>query len=342
MPIVIEGLFDAVGLLAICALLVVAGLLATIKWWLRPMLSELGSLLGQVPLVGGKLASGVLAVENAVIGTLDAGIQACEGAASDLWHGLELLAKLTGKALAALAGETEAAIRLLRRHTIGALIAVALGPVGLLVEKAVARVQALEKGHGISTAALEADIASARKAAVATAHGYTDAVAKRLAHGIGNDVAALDHTLRGLITGAKTDAEAAASAGLKALEGTTTAAEKAIQDAVDAVKGEVAHLPKPTAAEGLAGLIASVAGLSVLTHVIADEAGLGKAECRSKVKAICSTDPSQWAGLLAGLVPLGFALDLKMMARAAEAAAELAGPAVHELAALSVRAADGP
>jgi hypothetical protein len=82
-------------------------------------------------------------------------------------------------------------------------------------------------------------------------------------------------------------------------------AETALGHRVDDVTGYVDEqfgrvwdrlegIPLQQILEGLAA--ASVAG--ALVHVIANEAGLGRAECRSKVKQICATDPSAWSALL--------------------------------------------
>ena len=88
----------------------------------------------------------------------------------------------------------------------------------------------------------------------------------------------------------------------------------------------------------LAGGLAAVWGA---TERIAAESGLNNPECRGKVKGICSTTPALWERFLAGLVPLGAALDLQDLARAAEAAAEAARPAVDELVRLTMDAAGG-
>jgi hypothetical protein len=53
----------------------------------------------------------------------------------------------------------------------------------------------------------------------------------------------------------------------------------------------------------LAGAAAGTAAYA-LAQVIANEAGLGRAECRAKVKQICATDPRAWEHLLALAVPL--------------------------------------
>lgn len=92
------------------------------------------------------------------------------------------------------------------------------------------------------------------------------------------------------------------------------------------------------------GTVTIAGGLAAVwsaTETIAAESGLNNPECRGKVKGICTTTPALWERFLAGLVPLGAALDLQDLARAAEAAAEAARPAVDELVRLTMDASGG-
>jgi hypothetical protein len=72
---------------------------------------------------------------------------------------------------------------------------------------------------------------------------------------------------------------------------------------IDYLLDQLQRLPIEQLLEGAAAGTAAYA----LAQTIANEAGLSRAECRAKVKGICATDPSAWAKLLAGVVPL-FAL----------------------------------
>lgn len=113
-------------------------------------------------------------------------------------------------------------------------------------------------------------------------------------------------------------AEAAAEAvALKAAAAVDLIAVGAAQD-LSEIEGALGKL-------GLAALIASMPAVATLVHAISEEAGLGKAECRTKVKGICSTDPSLWGDLLAGLVAIGVAFNLRELYAIAE-------PLVAELA----------
>lgn len=91
-----------------------------------------------------------------------------------------------------------------------------------------------------------------------------------------------------------------------------------LHSAVGVVEGEVAQV-QDWAAGWIDDLLGRLDGLPIedilagaaagtaayaLAQVIANEAGLGRAECRAKVKQICATDPRAWEHLLALAVPL--------------------------------------
>lgn len=131
-------------------------------------------------------------------------------------------------------------------------------------------------------------------------------------------------------------AESAASAEVASAESSAASAlaqAQAIgQTALDTVKSiavtaedDLATIEGGLGALGVAGLIAAIPAISTLVHAIATESGLENADCRSKVKGICGTDPSAWAQLLGGLAALGFAFSLKDLY-------DLAEPLVGELA----------
>jgi hypothetical protein len=82
----------------------------------------------------------------------------------------------------------------------------------------------------------------------------------------------------------------------------------------------------------LLGMVAAVPLVYGLIHVLAREAGLDSARCRAKNKGICGTDPRLWENLLAGLVPLGIAFDLKDLMRIAERLAGELAPLIREAA----------
>ena len=80
----------------------------------------------------------------------------------------------------------------------------------------------------------------------------------------------------------------------------------------------------------LAGLLGAIPLLRAITSSIATDAGLTSQECRSKVGNVCGTNPGQWGALLAGLVSVGLAFDLKALVDAAEHFADDVVPLVKQ------------
>jgi signal transduction histidine kinase len=79
--------------------------------------------------------------------------------------------------------------------------------------------------------------------------------------------------------------------------------------------------------------VASAGGLLALVKLIEAEAGLGRAECRRKVGGICTTDPTAWFDLLAGLAAIGFAFSIEDVIRVGIEAVHEAEPLIDELVA---------
>lgn len=127
-------------------------------------------------------------------------------------------------------------------------------------------------------------------------------------------------------------AEARAAAALAEAQAAGQAALGAVKSIAVTAEDELATIEGGMGAIGVAGLIAAIPAIGSLVHAIATESGLENAECRSKVKGICGTDPSAWAGLLEGLLALGFAFSLRELV-------EVANPLVGELAGIIDQAA---
>jgi hypothetical protein len=170
-------------------------------------------------------------------------------------------------------------------------------------------------------------------------HGLVDPVSK-IARAAAADVAALAKTVAADVLKAEAYARARATAALeaakayadtkiaaaiKALRLEIAAAVAFVHEAVGVAADELPGLPGMAWDElnrllntkrlwQLAGLLAAVPILAQLVRVLARESGLENAECRGKVKNICTTDPALWEGLLATLVAVGFAYSLDELA----------------------------
>jgi hypothetical protein len=318
----------------------------------KPMASLADS---YIPLVGGSVAHWIRAADNAVVG-------ACERWAAwslrlvvNLLIGLgEVFAVLIGVPLALGLG-VYAALKALRHAVIPKLIAASVAPVRGIAHEA----------HAL---AVEANKLTRRE--IARVDAAARAYVTRLEH---EAIAPLNAFLKIQWPAAKAELDATAHtvevvlpkelAAVKAQAAAATAATGAIASNVNqAVSQAVGAIPSElTAAEGaaiaelpslpglsvddllgrlsgqdlatLGGLLAAVPLLRALSTVVTSEAGLDKAECRGKLKGVCSTDPTAWANLLEGLVALGVGLTLADLLRYCEDAVKLAEPVVHDLAA---------
>ena len=104
------------------------------------------------------------------------------------------------------------------------------------------------------------------------------------------------------------------------------AAIGAVRTAEQATAGELRNLIGDLDLTKIAGVIAALPLLAAALAALEAETGLDRAECRSKLRGVCGTDPAEWAGLLAGVAFLEGALSLRELVPVGrEAIAELAG-----------------
>lgn len=166
-----------------------------------------------------------------------------------------------------------------------------------------------------------ARLRSAEDLAVAEAVGLA---AEAKAAGLAAGAAAL-HAAEAEL-GAGLAAEAARRAAeLAQLDAAGKAALATVRSVAVNVEEELHTIEGAAGAVGVAALIAAIPAISTLVHSIATEAGLENADCRSKVKGICGTNPSGWGDLIAGLGLLGLGFSLRELAEVARpVAAELA------------------
>jgi hypothetical protein len=128
-------------------------------------------------------------------------------------------------------------------------------------------------------------------------------------HGVRGEVDALARTLRNVDL---PDIRAEAISGAADL---ALGAEREVADLRDRVDADLRWVIDQLGKLPLAQLLTQLAALSgtaALLQVITAEAGLDNAECRSKVRQICATDPNAWQALLevAGFAALWAGLDV--------------------------------
>jgi hypothetical protein len=101
------------------------------------------------------------------------------------------------------------------------------------------------------------------------------------------------------------------------------------------IAGELPHLPHLTVEEleqllgrvpwrTVGGMLSGSVIAAYLLRALEREAGLGREECRTRVRGICGTDMRMWEDFLGALVPLAALVSLAELA-------DLARPILHEL-----------
>lgn len=299
-----------------------------------------------VGILGAHPFSGIAtALNNTIVAWLDDAIKGVEKITAklfnDLTGSLELLAGLT----ILLGAGIVKGLQYLWGAGLPGVIHFLLDPIGVLARKAVTLAEAVPGkieaalGSAEHYALQQADRAEQAAQAFATAH-IASAVAT-LRGELSSAVATLDTAISTAATKTLQLAQDGINAEQRVVEGEIQTAEQIAAQALagsEAVAASALAGVKAIAvttehdldvikagldAVGVAGLIALIPALATLVHTIATEAGLDSANCRAKNKAICGTDPLQWAGLLAGLTALGLTFDLADVVKiAAEGVAE--------------------
>lgn len=257
-------------------------------------------------------------------------------AAGNVWATFLDNIKATGEllfALSVLLGDSVyQALVYLWKHSLPAYLLAQLKPLVRDVAKAVSGVVAAEGDaqKALSRAAHLADVTI--PAAIKTAEGQ----AAKLATAAKNDAIGYADTAVAKLKAAE-DAAVAQAVGLAVTAEHDAAAAVSKAEAyagqlVAPVAGDLTALEDYIKGLGLAGLVAAVPALSaLLTQVLADT-GLSNAECRSKVKGICGTDPNTWSSLLGLLAAVGIGFDFRELVKVANDIAPAAADIVKSAA----------
>lgn len=173
-------------------------------------------------------------------------------------------------------------------------------------------------------AAVDTQLSRAITTAKNDAEGYADTAVGVLREAETTALSNAVSTLTAGITAAETaatglfnQAEADAKAALTAADTTINTAIAGVQAIAVTLDDDLTTLLGKLSPGDVAALIAAIPLIGLLVNTIATETGLNNSECRSKVKGICGTDPLAWAKLLGGLAALGFAFDLRALAKVA-------------------------
>lgn len=291
-----SGLIDSFGLLIAIPLLLGLGIKAALEYfWSSALRPVIHSITDTIRTTATAALSKVVGLEGAIASNLSAAEAYARGRATAAIATAEAYVESRiGAAEATLRGD----------------IAGALSAAEGYADVAVSKLRAAEDAAVAGAVAIAAEAKAAGLAAAAAA----EAGAERAAgSALAQSEAAAARALA--------EAQAAGAAALGAVSGLATGA----LDDLATIEGDLGAL-------GTAGLIAAIPALATLVRAIATEAGLESAACRSKVKGICGTDPSAWAGLLEGALLLTGALSLRELVPVGRVA-------VHELSDLIKQAA---
>jgi hypothetical protein len=313
-----SGLIDSFGLLIAIPLLVVAGVKAALEeLWNHALPALLESLIGAVRKTAAAALAQVNALERTVTTNLGLARSYAEAQAASALHSAKVYAdRQVGDALEAAGREISAGIATAERYADTAVaklraaedaaIATAVGLAGA------AKAAGLAAAHAAELEAERVGAAALAEATAAGARALTDA--ELLAHG---EVVAAARDAASALASVAT-ADLAAIAGVKAI-------------AID-LGHDLQTIEGNLSAAGLAALIGSIPLLATLVTTIAVESGLEGQACRSKVKGICGTDPSEWLGLLEGVAFLTGALSLAEIVPVARVAMGELGGLIREAA----------
>lgn len=291
-----SGLIDSFGMAIAIPALLYLGVRAALEYlWSSALKPLIHSIADPIRTIATGAASKVAALEATVARNLSTAEEYARGRASDAVTTAEAyVEKRISAAETTLRGD----------------IAGALSTAESYASTAVDKLRAAEDAAVSGAVAVAADAKAAGLAAAAAAIAEAERAG-------GAALSAAEATIAGDLA----QVDAAGKAALAGLEGVVIN----VGDDLSAIEGAIG-------AVGVGALIASIPAIATMVKAIATEAGLENAECRSKVKGICGTDPNAWAGLLEGLVAIGVGFTLAELV-------EIAQPILGELAPIVAQAA---
>lgn len=156
-----------------------------------------------------------------------------------------------------------------------------------LIENAIGDVRADARAAATTADRLRADLSDVWTKPLSDFKGIEHGVTTRIDHAL-DTVRTID------LPNVLGDAELQAQRGIDRVHGEVGRLADRVDHDFNYLVDQIGKLPLTT----ILAQLASLAGAAALVDVIAREGGLDKAECRAKVKGICSTDPAAWQALL--------------------------------------------
>jgi hypothetical protein len=345
---------ELADLAALVILLTTLGMMMGALWVAEAISAPIVSLLGSIPLIGGKIGGLARLISNSIINVLQDAVDANQRYVSTLWDDIVKVNKWIGGAVATLADETLDALRHLRSitlaHEIKALedkITGPFGPIASAIGAVVSYVdnryrQALEAialAAATGEQALEHSLSLFRRDVVQPIENRIGAVERtleteiaELARATGRTVADLEHQL-----GAGLAAATAATGTLAGrlehdIAGGISEAERFAADRARTVEHELQEFADKVPLEQIAVVLAAWPAVYAFTQALASEAGLGNAACRRNVGQLCGLDAGGLVDLL-GLATIG-TVGFPGLRAMVDLGRELASPAVSAVRAM--------
>lgn len=313
---------DAVDLVALAALWVLIGLTLAAAYTFQKFADTINvSILGQHPFAG--VARGI---ENTIVHWCNVGAKSLEGVANLLWRGLTWSISVTLQAIMAIPRDIHNALAYVKDHLIVNVVRASLSTIHTAVNALEARVGTVTRELSSEVVRLDAKIERTATATVGTIERELGSEITRVEGEITSDIQSLRHTLRSEIDAAAKGAESIGAAALSKLSAAENAALDALDKAEGATAAELRDFIKQVPLTDIGAALAALPLVIAAVNILEAETGLGRAECRAKVKGICGTDPSQWAKLLEGLALVGIGFNIKELIEAIVGVAETVAP----------------
>lgn len=303
MPALFAPALDLAALMAVLVALALVFLAYKVSQSVAGVLNF--SILGVHP-----LSNVAKALENSIVSWLSSAVNELETVARDLFHGLTWMWGEFLDGINAMTTHTEQAFNLLWGTSVPAYINAAVRPFISAVNAVSASAEATARLVAREVNRLDAKIENTASATAKTLQRDITSAVKQEAVSIDAEIRAIRSSIDQAIDHALQLARAEGRTAIDELRGVENAAIGAIRAAEGATADELHGLIGSLNPAEIAGIVAAVPLLAQLVQTITAESGLDNAACRSKVKGICGTDPSDWGWLLAGAGAIGFGLTL--------------------------------
>lgn len=272
-----------------------------------------------------------VAIEHTIVAGCNDGIAKLEKWAVALESGLiDSFGMLIAIPALALLG-VKAAFQYLWGELVKPLVHAAAKDVRAVATEALELAHTVEKTVGREVARLESMITGAIKTAEHAAHTFTVQEIATLEHALEREIGAVQDLIPQAVKDAARAADLVTGETLGRIAAGENAAIDALQRAEAATAAELHDALAGLDKTQLAGLLASVPLLAQLVQTITAESGLDNANCRSKVKNICSTDSSLWGELLGGFVAMEVAFNLRDLIEFGNELVEVIAPEIRAI-----------